>query len=256
MKRCRKSTPEPPSLTTFRTANPTGRWDELRNDACYGDIRDATRRDQGGLCAYCELSLTDDNEQIAHFHPKSDTAGAINWALRWENLWLACKGGTQTHHNDPASYLPPLPNNRSCDENKTSNIVDGHVLSPEEVPLFPRVFRFEQQPNEIRIVPDEDGCKQAGIPVKKAQNTIDVFNLNCQRLAVARLSVYRSIESTLKKLRESSFSIEQKAEKQRQFAARHLSMGAGHRWPRFFTLLRWQFGMIAETHLNSLPYQG
>ncbi len=254
MKYCRKSTTEPPSLTTFRAANPQGKWDELRDHVGYSDIRNATRRDQGGLCAYCELSLTLDNEQVAHFHPKSDSCETINWALKWENLWLACRGGTQTHHNDPACYRPPLPENRSCDEHKGDHIVDGHVLSPDEIPLFPRIVRFEQHADRIDIVPDERGCEEAGISTEKVCKTIKAFNLNCTRLSEARLALHRKIEAAVKRLRQAGIAPKEGFEK---LASRHLTWDATHdRWPRFFTLLRWRFNSVAEAYLKSLPYQG
>ena len=97
MKRCPKRAGEPPCLADFRGAQPSATWQALRNEkrCCYNEIRAQTRADQGGLCAWCETALTTTNEQIAHFHPKSDKSGPRNWGLDWGNLWLACKGGTQ-----------------------------------------------------------------------------------------------------------------------------------------------------------------
>ena len=115
MKRCAKSQSEPECLIHFRTTNGAGTWEQLRAQEpdCYTRIRDITRRDQGGLCAYCELNLDSDNEQVAHFHPKSDTTTPRNWALAWMNLWLACKGGSQTWMTGQDRYCPPLTDLRS-----------------------------------------------------------------------------------------------------------------------------------------------
>ena len=121
VKKCIKSQPEPACLSNFRAANRSGTWEQFRDHdhTAYQTIRHVTRRDQGGLCAYCEIKLVEENEQIAHFHPKSDIGGSHNWALDWVNLWLACKGGSQTWLSaNPHHYLPPLPDNLSCDEFK------------------------------------------------------------------------------------------------------------------------------------------
>ncbi len=139
MKRCPKSQPGPECLTTFRETNPTSTWDQFRDHDPdgYRTIRNVTRRDQSGLCAYCEIKPDLNNEQIAHFHPKSDTSTSHNWALDWLNLWSACKGGSQAWMSEPHQYLPPLPHNLSCDEYKKDKIVDDLVLSPHEFPAFP-----------------------------------------------------------------------------------------------------------------------
>ena len=151
MKRCAKSQPEPDCLAHFRTTNGAGTWEQWRAQEpdCYTHIRDLTRQDQGGLCAYCELNLGQDDEQVTHFHPKSAMTTSHNWALDWPNLWLACKGGSQTWMQERDRYCPPLPDNLRCNEGKGNGIVDGVVLTPGEIPAFPRIFRFEQYPDRL-----------------------------------------------------------------------------------------------------------
>ena len=111
MKHCDKSL-EPDCLKDFRNGNQNSTWDEFRNHnggKNYRDLRNTLVRDQGGLCAYCELNLRQENQQVSHFHPKSDNA-VRNWALEWSNLWLSCKGGSQTWLDKSLNeYLPPLP---------------------------------------------------------------------------------------------------------------------------------------------------
>ena len=153
------------------------------------------------MCAYCEIELNRNNRQIAHFHPKSDISdGQTNWVLIWENLWLACKGGSQSWMK-PTEYLPPTVENLSCDEAKKDEVVDGLVLAPGDIPAFPRIFRFEQQPGAIRIAPDEYKCHEAGIPVEIVEETIKKFNLNCRRLTDARLAVHRRLENLIKAMK-------------------------------------------------------
>lgn len=255
MKRGPKSQPEPDCLTGFRTANGASTWEQLRSQepVCYTHIRDITRWDQGGLCAYCELVLDPENEQVAHFHPKSDTTTSYNWALDWLNLWLACKGGSQTWMTGPERYCLPLPDNLSCDEYKGDRIVDGLVLAPDEIPTFPRIFRYEQRPDRLEICVDEQACHTASIPVDRALRTIDEFNLNCSRLAAARLSLHRQLEQAITRLRKSGTSPE---EGFMSLARRQLAKNADGHWPRFFTLIRWRFGQVAESYLQSMAFTG
>lgn len=255
MKHCKKQSEPPPALAQFCMDHPEGTWDELREErTCYKKIRDTLLSDQSGLCAYCEISLDPENDrQVAHFHPKSDTATAHNWALDWNNLWLACKGGDQRSlANDPSRYLEPVKENRSCDTSKENRILDGQVLSPKDVPDFPRIFQFKVLEDRIEIVPDEAGCQQAGIPVTIAEKTIQEFHLNCDRLAQDRKAYTRSIEQTIGKLRQSQQDPDAALKK---LAAHHLSDSNGH-WCKFFTLIRWRFGKAAEAHLHAISYQG
>jgi uncharacterized protein (TIGR02646 family) len=255
MKKCLKSPTEPVCLTNFRTANPKGTWDEFRNQdpVCYLSIRILTGKDQCGLCAYCEIRLNSDNEQIAHFHPKSDASTEINWALGWNNLWLACKGGTQSWLQNSHHYLPPLPANRSCDENKEDKIVDGTVLSPQDILAFPRLFSYQQFSGGIFICVDENECISAGIDAEKAKQTIKEFNLNCTRLVLARLALYKQLEFAIKILRDSKYNAQLGFE---ALARKHLSKNTNGHWPEFFTLIRWRFGKTAESHLQSIEYLG
>lgn len=251
-----KSTPEPEDLKSYRIKSPTSTWDAFKCESpdCYRTLRRKLREDQSGLCAYCELSLDEDNEQIAHFHPKSDTAGQQNWALAWDNMWMACKGGSQTWKSNSDDYLPPLPENLSCDERKGCKIIDGSVVTPNEVPVFPRIFRYEQHLDRIEIWPDENNCEQIGLEPERVQYTIDTFNLNCPRLAKARLRVHRQLEQAVKTLRESGYQDIRKG--LLLLAQRHLRKNDENRWPAFFTLIRWRFRSFAEDHLQAIGYRG
>lgn len=256
MKKCVKSSPDPPCLAAFRAANPQADWDEFRDHnqaACYGLVRDTLAHDQAALCAYCEIDPQADNLQIAHFHPKSDRTGGANWALEWANLWLACKGGSQRWMTDRENYSPPLPENRSCDEAKGNKVLDGLVLAPCDVPSFPRIFRYEQQPDFVAIATDEQGCRAAGVDEAKVERTIQEFNLNCPRLGEARLALLREVENQVKRLRESAHNPKSFFE---LLVRRFLSKDGSGNWRRFFTLVRWRFGTTAENYLTSIDYQG
>jgi hypothetical protein len=39
-------------------------------------------------------------------------------------------------------------------------------------------------------------------------------------------------------------------------ARRHLARNTNGHWPRFFTLVRWRFGQVAERYLQSIAFMG
>lgn len=256
MKRCSKARTQPRCLEEVWNEMPNGTWEQLRDEqsSCYHCIRNRLREDQGGICAYCEISLSPDNEQVAHFHPKSDTSTSYNWALDWENLWLACKGGSQSWMQNSNYYCPPLPENLSCDEKKGNAILDGQVLKPGDIPAFPRIFRFEQFADSVMIRPDDAGCRSANVPIDKVEQTIIEFGLNCPRLARARLSSHRQIEQALKKLRLSGYVNQDHA--LALLVRRHLGRTPDGNWRSFFTLVRWRLGNAAESYLHAIEFDG
>ena len=251
MKRCIKSNCGREALQAFVAVNPSSTWEQFRNNdpEGYRRVREALCADQHNLCAYCEIKLTEQNRQIAHFHPKSDYSTTHDWAFDWENLWLACKGGTQTWDSNQHHFLPPLSHNRSCDEFKGDKTLDGAVFSPSELPAFPRLFKFEQYADHISIRVDEEQCQIAGIDVDKVQRTIDEFNLNCTRLSQARLAVHREIENAVKKLRNTNVD-------QRRAYSHLVQKHLSSPWSQFFTMIRWRFNTIAEDHLHAIGYEG
>jgi uncharacterized protein (TIGR02646 family) len=169
---CTKAANPPPCLTEYLAQNPDATWKQFRDtvDSCYHALRAQLLKDQGGLCAYCERSPVLLDQQVAHFHPKSDPSSSTNWALHWPNLWLACSGGDQRKlEGDPEAFTEPPRENLSCDTAKEARILDDVILAPDQIPAFPRIFRFGQHPDAILIVPDEPNCALAGIDPNTAR---------------------------------------------------------------------------------------
>lgn len=258
MKHCRKDADEPACLADFRRREPDADWDGFRDPArsgdCYTTTRAALRAQQGHLCAYCEQRLDADNEQIAHFHPKSDRATGHNWALDWANLWLACKGGTRwSDHRDAAgNALYPSPENRSCDEATGDAVLDGIILRPDEIPPFPRLFRFRQWHGALHIEPDEAACREAGIEADRVRMTIERLNLNCRRLAEMRMNAHRELERTKARLRDSGYP--NPLDALRRLAEVRLAPDEQGRLNGFFTLSRWSLGSRAEDYLRAAGF--
>lgn len=279
---------EPATLTAFRSAQPTATWDRMREDAfhegqqSYLDIKATLVRVQRGLCAYCERSLADklDDDAIAskrsqqrveHFHPKSDTTGIINWALHWPNLLVVCHGGSERPAGggpiDLDRYLPPLPDNLSCDQFKDYQIgggrldenPEGFILDPHEVPAFPRLFRFAPDGTPE---PDHPNCAITTIPGNRHADTstlvletIKHLNLGCARLNRTRNIVRSQLEKRIRTIRLRNVGVP--AHDIELGLARSLFPGKpGLPWHRFFTIIRWRLGEIAEERLREIYYAG
>lgn len=277
---------EPTTLATYRQAQPEGSWDEMRNDPfhegqqAYLDIKHTLVRGQRGICAYCEIKLADNLEpetiyrkrheqRIEHFHPKDDHSGDMNWALHWPNLWAVCLGGSQPPPEgfpvDPNRYLPPLPENLSCDAFKDHQIKtgklpanpEGWVLAPNEVPAFPLLFQYA--PNGTPE-PHLTNCASITLPnncypdtATLVAKTIEHFNLGCTRLNRNRSIAKAQLEKLIQKARERAPGAEPQVVLL-GLARRLFSIDADSSWPEFFSLIRGRLGIPAEDHLKAIHY--
>lgn len=272
MKRCQKED-EPSSLQTFRAARPTATWEQMRNDphdggmTAYADIKASLLRSQCGLCAYCEMDLGNalSLQRVEHYHSKNDSTDQKNWALEWGNLWLVCLGGSGRPAGDvppdPRHCLEPLEINLSCDAFKDRQINQGHLpvahegilLSPHEIPAFPRLFKFSP---EGGIEPDDTACANVIIASNRTVNTLDLtqstiahLNLNCPRLTENRRIAKAQLEKRMQVARQSGKSIA-------DIVRGLLHDGVAGRWREFFTLIRWRIGQPAEEHLTAINFNG
>ena len=247
MKRVEKSA-EPQSLAAFRTACPNDTWEQMRGDAlhsgqqAYADCRSHTGADQQGLCAYCEVQLTEDQPhkcRVEHIHPKSDDSSGHNWHLDWQNLLSVCNGG-----ETEGCAETPLPENLSCDAHKK----DAHLaVSPLDIPAFPNVFVFDKASWHLHA--DPDACALAGLDAAQLEQSIETLNLNCSRLARLRREVLYTIEHRKKILRGKDYTPEKAAPK---LASDFFQT----QWPEFFTTIRCCLGPAAEEYLRSIDYTG
>lgn len=259
---------EPGELAAYRAANPANSWDQMRGDAdgrtVYEVVRTQLIAGQGGLCSFCEIDIRANDPtrcRVEHFHPKSDTTTSHNWALDWQNMIAVCMGGSQRHQQPPHA-LEPLPENLSCDAHKDKMIqsrrldehCEGWIINPLDLPALPGLFFLEKGTG--RLMPDEEACAGVGLPGNRhlntqalVQSTIDMLNLNCDRLCQARLRLVWDIERNKKRLREQGANPQQSL---RELAERYFRQ----RWPGFFTTIRFCLGAVAEQHLTDTGFQG
>lgn len=231
----------------------------------YKDCRETIVNQQGGLCAYCEVDISDNHPakcHVEHFHPKSDRSGATNWHLAWGNLLGVCNGGSNANAG-PTHFRKPLPDNLSCDAhtNREMNMgrlpiaCEGWILNPLDVAAFPCLFSVNKGTGDL--LPDTTACQQIEPIVGNqhasvaalVQHTIDMLNLNCPRLSDARLKVIRTIEKDKADLRSRSIPA---ATALPRLVAKYFR----RQWPPFFTTRRFCLAPAADQYLRSSSFQG
>ena len=247
MKNVLKS-PEPEELKNYkkRFSSQFKRWNDLKkNKETLNAIRDTLVSDQKGICAYCEMSLHENNRSVEHFIPCRESTKENNHDLDWQNMLAIClpPGGMKDDDLENPQLLKDLP---CCGKKKDGFIPDGRLLNPLNLPTL-RLFKFSSKDGEIR--PDEIACLKSGIPIENVQFTIDTLELNVQRLKDQRLAV---IDEINKELDDETIDINDLEEK---IAAEYFGNGIDN-WPRFFTTIRWVLGAGAERHLMNISYSG
>ena len=260
----------PESLVAYVSINPTDTWHDMRRDLQHNgkqaakDCRKQAIDNQGGICAYCEQTVLSDNpnrRRIEHFHSKSDRDDNHNWDLDWRNMFVVCDGGsyksktkTTTDERDGDS--------KSCDVHKDQLIqkgelparCEGYLLNPLTIPPFPSLFSLNKENGHL--VPNDNFCYNEEIANNKydtteelIRKTIEILNLNCNRIADNRLEVIKSIDHFIKLLRSSDCT---PAEARKSLLQRFFS----DIWPEYFTTIRCCLGDIAEDYLESIGYEG
>ncbi|MDC5854884.1 retron Ec78 anti-phage system effector HNH endonuclease PtuB [Vibrio europaeus] len=206
-------------LTDYAQEFPEATWSDFRDyngGECYSTIKQKIFSEQSELCAYCEVGLKNEeshNKRIEHFISKSDVSTQINVHLDWFNLIGVCLGGTDFKNKE----IYELPDNLSCDSHKAyledvEGIVDknwnGKVLCPLSIPDGHYLFCFEKESG--KLLPNEGRCLELEIDgnthdstLKLVEETIRVFNLNCERLNAARLKLFHQLHHKIKEARKS-----------------------------------------------------
>nr|CAA6805702.1 MAG: TIGR02646 family protein [uncultured Thiotrichaceae bacterium] len=255
---------EPTVLLTYRQNNPTNIWRQFRrNKARYDEVKGDLIRDQGGLCAYCEIDLKQapqasdkDDFRVEHFHPKSDQTTGYNWHLDWNNLLGCCHGGSERNVIDAASSAPNRAGrfgcgDHSCDVPKGNNNWDHIILNPLTLPASPLIFVFQRSNGSVSIHPQN--CLEAGVSQQQALQTIDNLRLDSPRLQRLRGEVLDQINQNLQSKIQNGMTPD---EARRDIARRMLRKNSVGRWPAFFSAIRSYLGQAAEDHLGTIDYRG
>ena len=228
-------------------------WDGFREhnaSASYNELIEKLIDVQHGLCGYCEINLTELDRQIEHVIPRGGPQQGASKEVNVTNMIACCKGGTSSvfapseKSSDEDRYLEPVKNNMSCGQAK-SDCNDTNFLDPRKLPALPSLTKVLV---DGRVEVDEGACGLAGIPAARVTRTIDILNLNAERLRLAR-------EARRNDLVELSGQVDDLGDpsKMDDWIRSVLTPDENGRLEPFFTTTRSYFGSFAERVLKQQP---
>jgi len=261
MKSVCKSKNTPFALSKYIQSYPVGtsehNWDCFcENTALKKEVQEQLRKDQRGICAYCEIDLIILSNQdvqndckadfrVEHFHPKQDNDC---WQLEWQNLFACCHGGSEKHLQEAGRFAETRAE-RSCDVPKKDNVWDDSILNPLKIPAFPPLFCYCDD-GQLKV--DEGNCRIANICPGKVKFTIESLHLNCDRLKKFRMNIIDKVKEQINIcLQESNDNI--------AIAMKNIAdilFSCTDDWPPFFTAIRSYLGNTAEARLKEMNYNG
>lgn len=209
-------------LTVYAAKNPDGNWDSFQknNNKDFKSIKAKIFEEQSYICAYCEIDLSTEHtyehhRRVEHFNSKSGWKvgqAQPNWHLDWYNVIGVCIGGTDKNNLD--RFV--MPDNKSCDSYKEHLETNcgyekewrGKVVSPLEVELCSEMFQYVMASGTLTINDEYADSVQFKENVYETsaellQKTLVLFNLNCERLELARRAVHYSYERLKAEFRKS-----------------------------------------------------
>ncbi|HHQ4456118.1 TPA: retron system putative HNH endonuclease [Aeromonas hydrophila] len=259
----------PKSFSDYAKNNPTADWVRfrgVRKGKPYAELKAHVFTDQSKLCAYCEASLknvTVNKLRLEHYHSKSDTSDpSKNWALTWNNIIGVCLGGSEQNQDDDALMCDNVyvtKENLSCDSHKAylestkklSKDIEGFVLDPLDL-CEQSLFKYEIQTG--KLIPNEDADNFYTPKVNNfstlkelIENTLVVFNLNCDRLTDRRKAIFISYSRLIKNAKKRGDT---------QIFKKMAENTFRNKWPSFFTTRRLIIGASAEKYLAENGYSG
>jgi uncharacterized protein (TIGR02646 family) len=249
MKPIRKGV-EPNELARYRDrfssrATPP-KWKEFKTSSERRDsVRGRLLEDQRGLCAYCEIDLTTHDQAVEHIVPAHRTSRHEDWDLRWDNLLLTCKGGTDRLLQDGGEYRYTAPPNQEscCGAHKLGE--ETPILTPLSIPPNASLFRLGLASGELHV--DECGCRLSGVDPEVAHGTLSLLNLNCRRLRRNRAEIISVLSE------ESQTQTDQELCEVYLAPCRSVSNMPVTCWTAFLSTYRYFLGETAESYLDALP---
>jgi len=259
MKKIKKTVVIPTELKEHFANNPQEKWENFQNECQIGykEVISQLKKDQGGICCYCEIDFYDDRKirddfRVEHFHPKSDISNTdINWNLIWNNLLGCCHGGSEQYILQGKRFIEGK-RNRHCDILKGEHNWDNIILNPLDIPAFPPIFHVSAN-GKMSVI--EENCNQCNIDIQKANNCLDEkkLNLNTSKLKEWRESVIDNLRNEINELYKISQDFTYSVT---EVLSAHLSKNSKDNYSPFFTTIRSYFERDAENFLNENGYDG
>ncbi len=184
MKKIREVNDPTPGLAAYlASVGAKANWVEFRSHtsgASYEELRESLTLSQRGLCAYCEIAIGGRHRQVEHVIPQSDAESGQAKALDIANMVACCPGtALSVPDSEEGNRKRGKP---SCGQAK-GNQSDERFVDPRGLPALPSLLRVID--NGL-IEADESACGTAGFPPDRVTRTIEILNLNSERLRSAR----------------------------------------------------------------------
>ena len=249
MKRIQALADPTPGLHDYLDSVDNANWDEFcsyRAGASLRELRASLLRNQHGLCAYCEIEIKEPDRQIEHVVPRSDGTFGNRRALDISNMLICCLGGTkavygQGEYERQDYYRQPTADNMSCGQAK-GNRNDQGFIDPRTLPSLPSLLRVG---DDGLIEVDTHACQSAGVDPDRVTRTIEILNLNAERLQLARQKWRNSLVEAAQRAGDAAGML--------AWIRDVLTPDPAGRLSRFFTTSRCYFGPAAESVLDRHP---
>lgn len=176
------------------------RWEAWKNECqeAYKAVVTCLHKNQYGLCAFCEIELTETNRQIEHFVPKSMTSQSRDWTINFSNYMLSCKGN-ENRYTPYYSDNPSEQENYTCGHKKDNIDPSVCICNPYELPEYPVVKEIYRE-DGLWFAPDTDACQRAGISPGLVETTLKLLGLNCPNLVRRRKAVWEELLKEIDKI--------------------------------------------------------
>ena len=254
MKRIRKRNKTTPGLAEYlKVVGDNANWNDFRDHnkgASYNELIEELIDVQHGLCGYCEINLIELDRQIEHVIPRRDPQQGASREVDITNLIASCKGGTSPvfssseRSSDEDRYRDPVKDNMSCGQAK-GDLNDAEFLEPRKLPALPSLTKVLV---DGRIEVDENACESVNIPAARVTRTIEILNLNAERLRLVREKQWNNLEEEADQIGDPDDSDIMDA-----WIRSVLMLDDAGRLVSFFTTTRSYFGPLAERVLEQQP---
>ena len=248
MKRIRAVAEPTPGLRAYLNSVDHANWGEFcSHDAgrSLSELHETLVLNQHELCAYCEIEIKQ-RRQIEHVIPRSDEVDGPQRALDVTNMIACCLGGTKPvyglgEHEREDYFRRPVPDNMSCGQAK-EDLNDEAFIDPRRLPTLPSLVRVG---NDGLIEVDTDACQAAGFDPDRVTRTIEILNLNAERLQLARQKWRNDLVIGAQRARDPAGM--------NAWIRAVLTPAPDGRLSRFFTTSRCYFGPVAERVIDEQP---
>ena len=178
------NTPTPGLAEYLNIVGANANWTEFcshNSGASRNELMDALAQNQHGLCAYCEIAIPAWPRQIEHVIPRSDPQHGAEREVDVTNMIACCVGGTRSKARKSGGH--------TCGQAK-ENQNDENFIDPRLLPAQPSLTKILRDGS---ITVDEEACESEGIPVSHVRRTIEILNLNAERLRLTRTKYWNEL---------------------------------------------------------------